>query len=581
MAVHMFVSPFSRLLTVSLLALVMGTSSFGDVSEAPSSDQPPTQDSTARVVEEQAAALPLTLKTLHYKPEALQLAVGIPGAESLLDRLVPFLQLFYEETNIMAEIDLFASDIAVQLGISAEGGLPGVLTTMGFDSQSGLSVFLDLADAAAALKTSDKQGLIGLLAHLPDVKALLALPVTDAAKAEASFKGLLGNLLTRLDHTQSEEGGITLHNYPGYGCYFVNDDVLAISNDLSMLRESAQRSGAPAPLQYGCAGCPIQDIHELVMLVYCERLIPFIAPFLNFIDEHDLISQIIYKTLFERLNRLYPEDPAAEPTILSYNLAQDHMAVDWKVNTEKRNALFEYMGPPGALRWSSRFPVDTEAFLSIHVNTQSKTDFSEIFLDSIPESVRVLPGVSQGITLGRSLLNLMSGEAALGIGGLSTYGLPSIFSAFELEDSEDAEIVLRIVPQSDYETPYRGVQLKILEIPFFIPIYFAYVDGALLMSNNDSILHAFIDQVKDNQDHGYFNTFEPPLSADTASYQTIVVRSGLYTNLLIPLIAVSRLKIPESVNFPLTRGIELFNEFRCINEQRGNWSVGSIYLRRN
>ena len=89
-------------------------------------------------------------------------------------------------------------------------------------------------------------------------------------------------------------------------------------------------------------------------------------------------------------------------------------------------------------------------------------------MESIPEDVRNRPGVSQGIMYGSNALQLFGGEITFGASGLGI-GFPSVFLMVQLADYEGAQILLRVVPQADYQAPYRDVQLKTLQVPSWCP----------------------------------------------------------------------------------------------------------------
>jgi len=527
-----------------------------------------------------AGQAPLTLKALRYMPENAQLAIGIPPASSIMERLVPFVQLFLQDIDLVKEIELVASDLALEMEVPADGGIVGVLAAMGFDSGAGMAAFLDMAELAevvAAAAAADS------LDEMPDLAALngvLVIPVNDPVKAEASLMKLLGDLLSGMERKEEQVGEVTVKAYEGFGGYFVNNAVMALGNDMNLLVGAARRTGAPASFQYGSDTCPPDDIHEAVALAYGDRLIPLMELFAGQVAKLETTAQILLNVQMERMRQIYKDVPLEEPIIITCSVGEEYVELKSKVDTEKYPSLLEFMGQAGPLQWASRLPVDTKAFLSLNVTDRTKKQLTDVYLESVPEDMRTRPGISQTVMHSMNALELFGGEITFGVGGLETMSFPSAFLMIQLAENEGARILLRIAPQADYQEPYREVQIKTLQVPFLVPIYFAEVENTLVMSNNDAGIRAIIDLAKDGKTSGFFESLDPPIPADRPIYQALVIKPSLYTDVVAPMTSITGQDLPDDAEAVMTKIAELFEDVRLFNEMQGRWSVGRIYARR-
>lgn len=523
---------------------------------------------------------PLTLKALQFMPANAQLAVGIPAPASLIERVVPFVQKFVPaDIDLAGEIELIATDLAVDMEVPAEGGLVGVLAAMGIDSRAGMGVFLDMVELAKVVAEASAAGTPVEMPDLSSLKGVLVLPVNDPAKAEASLIKLLGELLSGMEQKQEQAGNVVIKVYEGFGGYFVCDAALVVGNDLALLKGAAERIHAPAEFQYGSPSCPADDIHEAVALVYGDRLMPLMELFSEQVSKLEATSQVLLNAQIEKLRQIYAIAPAADPVILTCRVGEESVELKTKIDTEKYPALLQYMGPARPLRWAQLLPMDTKAFLSINFTEEAKKQITDVYLESIPENVRNQPGVSQGVMYGNNALQLFGGEITVGAAGLGL-GFPSVFLMIELADNEGAEILLRLAPQADHQEPYRDIQLKMLQVPLLVPIYFAIVDDALVMSNSDDGIRKMIDHVKDGTTSGFFESLNPPVPPDASIYQALLIKPSLYTEVVAPMTSLTGQQLPAEAESVMSVVAANFEDIRLFNEMQGRWSVGRIFAMR-
>ncbi len=556
--------------------------------------QTPPENEVAQHTEEQASVAPApapepepqsyeaanpapdTLAALRYLPEQAQAALGIPSAAGLMERVVPFAQLFLSGIDLAAEIELIASDLATDMEVSNEGGIVGVLAAMGLDSRAGMALFIDMEDVVQAYAEALAQNKVPDSDALSKIKAMLVIPVNDPVKAEASLMKLLGELLSGNELTETVVEGITIKAYAGMGGYFISDAVLALGNDMDMLADAAKRVDSPAQFQYGSTVCPPGDIHEVVALIYGDRILPFVDMFKEQIALLEPSLQVLVKAQVERIRKIYQDAAVREPLIITGKVDEASLEIKSKLNTDLYPGIMEYMGKATPLDWAQRLPERTLSFLSLNFTEEFKKQLTDEYIHYLPEEVRNSPGTSQGIMYAENVLQLFGGEVTIGAANAQSIGYPGIYFITELADAEGSEIFLQMAPQSDYETPYRDVQIKQIQAPLPVAVYFAVVDGALVVSNDVEGMRGIIDLAKDTKTSGLFENLQPPIPVNMPLYQAFMVRLSLYSDVIAPLAAIAGQELPGDITPIIDMAATLFDNLQIRNGMEGAWSVWSF-----
>ncbi len=545
--------------------------------EVPAAAETPVPAPESALLSYEAAnPAPDTLTALRSFPEQAQIAVGIPSAVGLLERAVPFAQLFLPEVKLAEEIQLIASDLAVDMEVPNEGGLVGVLAAMGLDSHAGMALFLNLEDVVKTYAEALSQNTVPDTDALAKVKALLVIPVNDPVKAEASLMKLLGELLSGTELIQTDVEGITVKEYAGMGGYFVNDTVLALGNDMDLLASAAKRTNVPAQFQYGSTVCPPDDIHEAAVLFCGDRILPFIDMFKEPMALLEPSMQVLVKAQIERLQKIYQDATAKEPLIITAKVDEKLLEIKSKLNTAVYPGIMDYLGTATPLHWAQRLPERTLAFLSFNFTEEFKNQLSNDYVNYLPEEIRNSPGASQGIMYATNALQLLGGEFTIGVANALAVGYPGIYLITELADTEGAEIFLQMAPQTDYETPYRDIQIKEIQAPLPIPIYFAVVENALIISNDVEGIRGIIDLSKDAKTSGLFETLTPPIPVTMPLYQAFMVKLSLYSDIISPLAAIMGQALPGDLTPIMDTAAGLFENIQIRNGMEDTWSVWSL-----
>ncbi len=528
---------------------------------------------------------PLTLTALRYLPDQAQIAVGIPSVESLLATVAPFVQeVMKDDLNVEHELGLIARDLARDMGVDESDELAEVLAAIGFDVGLGAAAFFDMEemikdafDAAGEMTESTEQ-----IAGLPDVstgKVVAVIPVVDGEKAEAALKELTGDMLAGVPTSEETVNDITITVYEGIAAYFVTEAVLAIGNNVDMLKQAAAREGAPATIRYGSATCPPDDVNEAVMLVYGDRLMPFVEQAVGLLAELQPEALFFVQSQLEQMTAMY-ESGVNDPVIATLSVRDDAIELQSKIDTAVYPALLESSGTPQPLRWAQLLPENTLAFLSLGFTPESKQKIKDVYMEAIPEEMRTSPGFSQGMQIGRTVVDMIGQEVTLGMTELDPIDFPTLLLFVDLENRMSAQVLLPMVPQLPHDDPYRDVQINAINFPSPIQFYFALVEDALVLSNSDDGIRRVIDLVKDEETSGFFESLTPPINPDTPMYQALLIKPELYDSIVAPLSALSGRALPTEADTVFDTLTAMFDDVRFFNEMRDSWNLTRLSVNR-
>lgn len=531
-----------------------------------------TEAKAAPVAVAPAENAPLTLTALQYMPERAQVSLGVPAVTSLLATVAPFVQeLFQKDMNVTEELGLIAQDLAKDMGVEESEDLAVVLNAMGLDSAQGAAVFANFDELAeVALEAAATETSPAAMPDMSAAKAIVVIPVTDGGKAEASLKKLTGDMLSGVATSEETSGDVVITVYEGVGGYFVTDTVLALGNDIEMLKEAAAHEGAPATLRYGSTTCPPDDVHEAVMLIHGEKFVPLIEKLTGLLEQMDPSAFFMVQMQVDKMKEMY-EKSSGDPLLVSLSIREDVIELKSKIDTESYPTLLETMGAAKPLHWAQLLPENTLAFLSLAFTPEAKQQIKDVYLENLPDEYRNAPYVDQAIQYGTPALDMLGQEITLGITGMEPIDFPTVFLAIELANVMQANVFLPMIPQLPQGDPYRDVQIKAINFPSPIQLYFALVGSALVLSNSDVGIQGIIDLEKDGQTSGLFESLEPPLDSETPVYQALVLKPSLYTDLIDPLASFAGQSLPAEIGDVFETLNVLFSDLRFVSEMDGPW----------
>ncbi len=527
---------------------------------------------------------PLTLTALQYLPDGAQIAVGIPPITSLLANVAPFVQdLFEQDLDVEKELGLIARDMARDLGVEESDDLAAVVTAVGFDASQGAALFFDIEEMVEeAFEMLEMATEMGADIAPPDPAAgsmVLVLPVTDGEKAEASLKALASDMLAGVPTSEESVGDITITVYEDIGAYFVTDTVLALGNDVGLLQQAAVRENMPAQLRYGSAACPPEDVHEAVMLVFGDRILPMLEKATGLLAALQPEMLLLFQDQLDQLAAMY-EDGADDPVIATLSVREDAIEIVSKIDTEVYPTLLEGAGMAQPLRWAQLLPENTLTFLSLGLTPEGKERLKTMALDSIPEEMRTSPSFSQAIGIGENVVDILGQEITLAMTGLDPIDFPTIMLMVDFDNALSAQILLPLIPQMPHDEPYRDTQIRAVAFPSPIQVYFAMITNGLVLSNSDEAIRGIIDLVRDEETSGFFASLEPPIAPETPIYHAFMIKPELYMDIVAPLAALSGQNLPSEADTVFETLSMMFEDVRFMSLLEDSWMVTRLSVNR-
>lgn len=525
---------------------------------------------------------PLTLAALQLLPDTADLAIGIPPVTTFLDKIVPLLEnLAGPGIDVSAEIKSIAQGIALEMGMpEEEEDLAKVLTTLGFDVNTGGAAFFTSANTMdGVLKLMAENKRIRIL-ETPGFTLTLALPVVDAALAEENLLKFLGNLLVGIEVTEEEVAGLTLKQYEDHAAYFVTPTHFVISTDMDMLKSAAEHVNAPAVFQYGTADYPPEQLDEGVSLSFLNRMEPFMDYLEAEIEKLDPLAGAMASVEMDTLKALFEDSVSEEPLVSTWTLSDEALVLKAKVSSLAYPILALNQGEGMVMKWAQRLPENTLAFLSLNLNDALKRVLTKDYLAAVPEEVLKSSKVSKAMPYVPNVMQLLGGEITIGLTGLDPLDMPSLFVVINLINPGAATMFLQMAPQQASGELHKDIQIQQLTLPTPIPVYFAVVDSALILTNSDEGLRSLIDLSVEEASSGFYTSLTPPMNGDALIYQSFYLDPSLYTDVVDPITSLMGMNLPEKYTDIAEMVANLVENVRLTVEQDGEWSTSTITVAR-
>ncbi|HOD96346.1 MAG TPA: hypothetical protein PLY90_07945 [Candidatus Hydrogenedentes bacterium] len=522
---------------------------------------------------------PLTLSALRFLPAQADIALGIPPIASLLANGVPLAQdILKDRLDLQAEIQSIAQGIALEMGLSEDKDMAAVLTDLGIDIQSGAAVFLTAKDMVTGALAAETPPKLSKLFDMPGFSLTIALPVLNGEQAEENILKFLSNLLTGIEVTEEQVAGLTLKKYEDHAAYFVTPTMFVISNNMDVLKSAAERAADPAVFQYGTTDCPPEFTDEGVMLLFVNRLMPLLDSAEQEMKELGPLADALSGVQMDQMKAMCEDSKDTEPIVVSWHANKESAALKSKISTLAYPVVAVSQGDGKAAVWSQRLPRNTMAFLSLILNDAIKKRIVEDYIGAIPEEVLKQSKASKGMQYLPNVMQLLGGEVTLGLTGLDPLDAPSIFLIIELASAPTAQMFLGMAPQQDSGEPYKGIQIKQLTIPAPMPVYFALVESALILTNSDEGLKSFIDQAQSGTTSGFYDAVTPPLDANALIYHSFYLNPDFYTEVVEPMASLIGMTLPEKYTDVAEEAARIVRDIRAGTSQDGEWLTGKLEI---
>ena len=134
------------------------------------------------------------------------------------------------------------------------------------------------------------------------------------------------------------------------------------------------------------------------------------------------------------------------------------------------------------------------------------------------------------------------------------------------------------IPMTPSE-PYNGVEISSLAVPSPLPFYVAFVENTFVLCNDQDKLKGIIDMAKAKTTSKFFSSLDPALDAATPRFITLLVKSGLISDIVKPMSAFFG-GIPAEVQGPMDKVTSAVRELLLTRDLKNNWLEDrlSIYL---
>ncbi|MFP4499582.1 MAG: hypothetical protein ACLFTT_01155 [Candidatus Hydrogenedentota bacterium] len=535
---------------------------------------------------------PVTIPALELMPEQTAIALGLPPIPLLEAKLVPMLEAVAPQLEAAAMIDHTVSDMAEDFAIEEAQDLGDIVAGLGLDPDAPVGVFVDLAPSleslepfVEALEEAEEASAMNMdevIAKHMEIPAMSAvLKVSDKAKAEAAIAHIAG-LSPDFDLEGYEKiaaGDLTIRSWGAEVFnYLLTDTHLILGNSLDMVANTAARIAEPTQVRYADADVPKVDMDELVLLVKGGDFVPSLLGLLSaFQAEQDpMVAQMI-KSQQDMLTALFTGEGGDDPMIVSIGIDGNKFEIMSRLDAATHPAIIEQWGEGVPLKLATKLHQDTLFFLDFVLTPELKKTISGTYMDVLADQVPEDPGMAQGLTIGRQVLEMLGPEVVVGLSPVAD-DLPALVLMVQLTNPEATKGLLQLfVPTMPDET-YKDVQINDIvagEVP--VPLSLAYLDDAVLVSNNIEEVKRIIDLFAAGEDSDLFASLEPAMDPARPRYSALVMKPQLWTDIVMPLSMLFG-AVPDEADMIASQVAARVDEMRLVGEQIDTWSVSSLSM---
>lgn len=535
----------------------------------------------------QDATAPLTLPFLKLMPKQSALAIGIPPLNVIEGKLVPLLEKVAPELDAAGAIEDFVADAAIDLGIDADN-LNDLGKKLGLDLDAPITIFID---ASPTLKSVDE--LKAKLGDNPEASAIedaiednLAIPaitivlgVSDAKEAEASVEDI-SSMLADIDPATLEKiaaGDVTVKSAgPEKFNFFLADNKLVLGNSLDMVANTALRLKDPASIRYGSPECPAIATDELSFQLFGGDFVPALMAALSMFQNQDPTTKALVEKQMQLFSAVWEGEGATDPMVLSLVFDDSRLELISRMDTVKHPAVLTQSGTAAALKYAPMLADNTSLMLSLYLTPEIKKMLSEMVLDTMAAQATGDPGMAQGLTMGRQVLQMLGPEVTLGLAP-ATDDLPAAVLMLGLTNPEATKGLLQMLVPTMPEETYKEVEISSIAAGIPVPLSIAYPGDFVLVSSNIDEMKRIIDLLKEEKTSELFSKLNPALDPSVARYSALVLKTSLYTDVIQPL-SVLIGGLPAEADEIVTRVAAAVDELRLVQEMKGDWQMSSLRL---
>jgi len=576
--------------------------------------------------------VPVTLNVLKLTPESAMVTLALPPVPALLDKGIALAKRVAPPgVDIDAQVAEAISEMAQDADVPDAKSLADIAKAKGFNADAPVALYIDFSPSAQSCKealevfkaeaqksasttpppepaskteaapkegeTPKTEGSAApappVEAKAPDMDKILAsckapaiaavIGCANPGEAATSINAILDSTPGYVDKGKVETvdvDGVAVKCYdPEKLAYAIAGDKLVVGNSLALVKQVLGRVNAPAMVRYGTVECPASSPDEVVMLTRMDKVAPLVKDLLPAIVASQPAMAQMPPGQLDYLNKMLDSVAGDDPLVTTLEWTDKKVEFLTRCDLKKHPGLAEQAGEAQPLRLAQMLPETTQTMLSFRINSKTKEQFKTGWMDSLPPDVKSQAGVAQALTVAGTVLDLLSDEITIGIAG-SAGGLPQIYLLAGLANVDQAKNLLQTynIPMTPSE-PYNGVEISSLAVPSPLPFYVAFVENTFVLCNDQDKLKGIIDMAKAKTTSKFFSSLDPALDAATPRFITLLVKSGLISDIVKPMSAFFG-GIPAEVQGPLDKVTSAVRELLLTRDLKNNWLEDrlSIYL---
>jgi hypothetical protein len=537
-----------------------------------------------------AQELPVAAPALRLMPAQTSVALGVPPVATLEQKLVPALDSVAPELEVQALLNDFIRDFGGDFGVADAKSLADIGAGIGIDFNAPMAVFVDFAPSLDSLEelmkklqeaeeSPDLSPEEVFAEHMEIPAMALVMRLSDQAKAEAAIAkvGEMSPDFNPEGYENVTAGDVTVRSWgEDVFCYFISEDALVLGNSLDMVAATAMRLNDPAELRYGSdSSVPVVSPDELVALIYGGDFVPALMGILStLMREQEPAMAKIYDAQLEMLSSIWKDEGEKDPLIMSLGMDGNRLELMTRIDTALHPAILQQSGSAVPLSLAPLLSKDTLAMLTLVLTDEMKQTIAATYLPALTAAAPADPQIAQAITIGRQVLQMVGPELAIGLAS-ATDDLPAIVLMIQLTNPDATKGLLQLfVPTMPGET-HNGVEIADVAAGLPVALSMAFVGNAVLVSNNMDEIKRIIDLQAGEGDSGLFASLDPPMDAKQPRYSVFMVKTKLYTDVILPLTMLFG-GVPDEADMVLGQISGKISELRAVSEMRDAWAVSAV-----
>lgn len=507
---------------------------------------------------------PLTLPALRFMPAQTQVALGVPPLSMVLAKLEAFSRRYGPVgVDPMGEVNAEIARFAKRNGLPEDSSLEQIATAKGIDINAPIAVFFEVLDPTGERAPDDDPRWAGVLG------------VKDADAVRQTIREVvMKNSIIPTDPMETVKVGdmdVVVH-HPDHFAYFLTDDFVVVGNSQAMVQAAAARAAQPAKLDYGTAAHPAEARDEMVALVYPGRLNAATAALKESPDLDPAIAGIL-NTEGNMLETMFAD--VSPDTALVTNLVWDreYLKLGSRIDLEKFPHMLATAGEPSVLRLTRALPETTVVFLGLGLPKELRTHLLPL-ITPISLAFQDDAKTAMALTQVNQVLELIGDEVTVGITTME-YDFPSIYIMARLAEPQQLKDLVQLLVKSKPAGEQDGVTIMEALAAKVVSVFYAFVDDAVLVSNDVDGLKALITRVKNDSASPLFTQLKPAIDPKQPLYSVFHVDSRVMSDVVVPAMDLAGEDMTE-VDDTLTMVTAVVDQIRAINHLDGQWLVKEL-----